>query len=182
MSHLLDALKKWTEGNVDAKPPVSSTKNIKHYSASVPEDADSVTSPQVRKRRLPDVSRLGMWLSECLASGSELEATGAPEWHAADPPPPPEMPGTASPSELPAYTMAHSTVMHATGSGAEPWLGLVLYSHAPATSPVPMYHNAGTLYFVFPAQNPSDPMQPRSRVRCAWSSTSPPTSAASMSG
>lgn len=76
-----------------------------------------------------------------------FEGAGVPEWYAADPPPPPEMPGTAPPSQMPPYTIAHSTVMHATSTGVEPWLGLVLYSHAPATAAMPMYHNTGTLYF-----------------------------------
>ncbi|KAJ7701197.1 hypothetical protein B0H17DRAFT_1046185 [Mycena rosella] len=31
----------------------------------------------------------------------------------------------------PPFTAAHSTLMHATSAGAEPWLGVVLYSHAP---------------------------------------------------
>ncbi|KAJ6586331.1 hypothetical protein DFH09DRAFT_255229 [Mycena vulgaris] len=85
-------------------------------------------SSRLPKRRNPDISRLGV-----------------PEWYSGDPPPAPEMPGTASPSKIPPFTMAHSTVMHATSAAANPWLGLVLYSHAPATSPVPMYHNGAKI-------------------------------------
>ncbi|KAJ7785345.1 hypothetical protein DFH07DRAFT_948427 [Mycena maculata] len=142
MSLLRDVLKrgKSSQNNAGAVP-LSSKKNIKSYAASVKSSggasvrsiAQSVASfysamtgsgPRVPKRRRADFSRLGV-----------------PEWYEADPPPPPEMPGTAAPSGIPPYTMAHSTIMHATDAGATPWLGLVLYSHAPPTAAMPMYHN-----------------------------------------
>jgi hypothetical protein len=51
------------------------------------------------------------------------------------------MPGTAGPSETPAFSIGHSTVMHPTDANMKSWLGVVLYSHAPPTNPMPMYHN-----------------------------------------
>ncbi|KAJ6564461.1 hypothetical protein B0H19DRAFT_1258903 [Mycena capillaripes] len=154
MSQLLNVLKgKW---RADAELPLSSKKNIKEYTSSIsdsvtvggglgshvrksifkPSGEDSISEsitmtgsgPHIRKRRLAEISTLGV-----------------PEWYAGDPPPPPAMPGTAPPPTLPAYTMSHSIVMHATGAGDKPWLGLVLYNHAPETSPIPIYHNAATI-------------------------------------
>ncbi|KAJ7701196.1 hypothetical protein B0H17DRAFT_200082 [Mycena rosella] len=83
---------------------------------------------RLAKRRHADVSRLGV-----------------PKWYSGDPPPAPDMPGTAPPSEMPQFTMAHSKVMPAADVGAEPWLGVVLYSQALPTSPVAMYHNAAKI-------------------------------------
>ncbi|KAJ7445133.1 hypothetical protein B0H11DRAFT_431639 [Mycena galericulata] len=129
----------------DSSKALSSKKNLKSYASSIKSSggasmrsiADSVFSfysamtgsgPRVPKRRRADFSRLGV-----------------PEWYAADPPPPPDMPGTVSPSAMPPYTMAHSTIMHATDEGVQPWLGLILYSHAPVTALIPMYHNAAAI-------------------------------------
>ncbi|KAJ7485803.1 hypothetical protein FB451DRAFT_1432715 [Mycena latifolia] len=146
MSLLRDVLKRGKpppNTNEGGSLPLSSKRNIKSYASSIKSSggasmrslAESMFSfysvvtgsgPRVPKRRRADFSRLGV-----------------PEWYSSDPPPAPAMPGTAPPSNLPPYTMAHSTVMHATDAGVEPWLSLVLYSHAPVTSPMPMYHNAG---------------------------------------
>ncbi|KAJ6516446.1 hypothetical protein C8R45DRAFT_244990 [Mycena sanguinolenta] len=117
--------------------PLSSKRNIKGYASSVKSAgmrsiAESMSSfyssltgsgPRVPKRRRADYSTLGV-----------------PEWYADDPPPLQTMPGTADPPEMPPFSMTHSSVMHSTNAGVGPWLGVVLYSHAPATVPVPMYH------------------------------------------
>ncbi|KAJ6586332.1 hypothetical protein DFH09DRAFT_255268 [Mycena vulgaris] len=143
MSLLRDVLKrgKPPSNPTDSNLPLSSKRNIKSYASSIKSSggasmrsiAESMFSfysavtgsgPRVAKRRRADFSKLGV-----------------PEWYSDDPPPATAMPGTAPPSEMPAYTTAHSTIMHATDAGVEPWLALVLYSHAPATAPVPMYHN-----------------------------------------
>jgi hypothetical protein len=142
MSLLRDLLKR---GKSPENLPLSSKRNIKNYASSIKSSggasmrslAESVSSfystmtgsgPRVPKRRRADFSTIGV-----------------PQWYADDPPPAPEMPGTAiaTPSEIPVFTMAHSMVMHATDADVEPWLGLVLYSHAPASNPIPMYHNGG---------------------------------------
>ncbi|KAJ7727877.1 hypothetical protein B0H16DRAFT_1894247 [Mycena metata] len=129
-------------GGPEGAKPLTSKRNLKKYASSVKSSggasmrslAESVSSfystitgsgPRVPKRRRADFSRLG-----------------APaEWFADEPPPLKEMPGTAAPSEIPPFHMAHSTIMPPTTAGAEPWLGLVLYSNAPQTSTMPMYHN-----------------------------------------
>ncbi|KAF7318223.1 hypothetical protein HMN09_00330800 [Mycena chlorophos] len=152
MSLLRDVLKR---GKGPASPgtgsgslgfsPLSSKKNLKSYASSIKSSggasmrsiAESVLSfysvvtgggPRVPKRRRADFSRLGV-----------------PEWHANDPPPPSLMPGTVPPSlPLPPYTTAHSTVMHQTEENkATPWLGVVVYSHAPGFATMPMFHNQG---------------------------------------
>ncbi|KAJ7929067.1 hypothetical protein B0H13DRAFT_2310932 [Mycena leptocephala] len=144
MSLLRDLLKR---GKSPENLPLSSKRNIKNYASSIKSSggasmrslAESVSSfystmtgsgPRVPKRRRADFSTIGV-----------------PQWYADDPPPAPEMPGTAiaTPSEIPVFTMAHSMVMHATDAGVEPWLGLVLYSHAPASNPIPMYHNGAKI-------------------------------------
>ncbi|KAJ7151348.1 hypothetical protein C8R43DRAFT_951160 [Mycena crocata] len=124
------------DGAGNSKLPLSSKRNIKSYATSVKSSggasmrslAESMFSfysvvtgsgPRVPKRRRADFSRLGV-----------------PEWYSENPPPPPDMPGTAPASEIPSFTMAHSTLMHATDKGVEPWLGLILYSHAPPTASV----------------------------------------------
>ncbi|KAJ7472637.1 hypothetical protein FB451DRAFT_1250221 [Mycena latifolia] len=113
-------------GPADSKSDASSVKSSGGFSFySAGSDA---AGGRIPKRRHPDISKLGV-----------------PEWYSGDPPPAPEMPGTAPPAETPAHTMAHSTVMHATDAGAKPWLGIVLYSHAIAASPVPMYHNGAKI-------------------------------------
>ncbi|KAJ7265952.1 hypothetical protein B0H12DRAFT_1100278 [Mycena haematopus] len=93
------------------------------------------SGPRVPKRRRADFSTLGV-----------------PEWYADDPPPLQAMPGTATPSEMPPFSIAHGTVMHATDAGVGPWLGVVLYNHAPTTHSMPMYHNgdkiAGEVHMV----------------------------------
>ncbi|KAJ7136644.1 hypothetical protein C8R44DRAFT_360740 [Mycena epipterygia] len=76
---------------------------------------------------------------------SDISTLGVPEWHSGEPPPAPAMPGTAPPSETPAYIIAHSAVMHAADQSVKPWLGIVLYSHALAASHMPMYHNAAKI-------------------------------------
>ncbi|KAJ7179644.1 hypothetical protein C8R46DRAFT_646257 [Mycena filopes] len=141
MSLLRDLFKSSANGP-DGPKALTSKRNVKKYASSVKSSggasmrslAESVSSfysaitgsgPRVPKRRRADFSRLGV----------------PGEWFADDPPPLKPMPGTAAPSDIPPFHMAHSTVMHATDSGVAPWLGLVLYSHAPQTSPVPMYHN-----------------------------------------
>ncbi|KAJ7218290.1 hypothetical protein C8J57DRAFT_275232 [Mycena rebaudengoi] len=144
MSLLRDVLKKGRASNApaDSKLPLSSGRSLKSYASSVKSSggasirslAESVASfysaitgsgPRIPKRRRADFSRLGV-----------------PEWYSDDPPFPPEMPGTEPPAAIPPYTMAHAELMHATqNDDEEPWLGLVLYSHAPATAVMPMYHN-----------------------------------------
>ncbi|KAK7061279.1 hypothetical protein R3P38DRAFT_2828582 [Favolaschia claudopus] len=141
MSLLRDVLKRGRKASGDQNLPLSSKKSIKKYASSVKSSggasmrsiAESISSfystitgsgPRVPKRRRPDYSRLGV-----------------PEWYADEPPPLQPMPGTAPLSEIPAFSIAHSTLMHATDVGVKPWLGLVLYSHAPAINPMPMYHN-----------------------------------------
>ncbi|KAJ7054430.1 hypothetical protein C8F01DRAFT_1163318 [Mycena amicta] len=102
-------------------PLLSSKYSIKNHPTS--------KGLKIPKRRRPEVSRLG-----------------APEWYNKDPPPTPEMPGTAPPSPAPPYTSAHASFIPAEksglSSGSPPWLGLVLYSHAPPGSAKPMYHNS----------------------------------------
>ncbi|KAF7330893.1 hypothetical protein MVEN_02428800 [Mycena venus] len=144
MSLLRDVLKRGKpspNGPGDGSLPISSKRNMKSYASSVKSSggasmrslAESISSfystltgsgPRVPKRRRADISRLGV-----------------PEWYADEPPPLQAMPGTAPPSEAPAFSIAHSRVMHATDANVEPWLSVVLYSHAPATNPMPMYHN-----------------------------------------
>ncbi|KAJ6543955.1 hypothetical protein B0H19DRAFT_1076149 [Mycena capillaripes] len=147
MSLLRDVLKrgKPSPNGPDAKLPLSSKRSIKSYASSIKSSggasmrslAESMFSfysavtgsgPRVPKRRRADYSRLGV-----------------PEWYAEDPPPLQDMPGTAPPSEMPPFAIAHSTVMHATDAGVQPWLGVVLYSHALASNPMPMYHNAAKI-------------------------------------
>ncbi|KAJ7054374.1 hypothetical protein C8F01DRAFT_488376 [Mycena amicta] len=124
MSLLRDVLKRNNKGadSPGGFSPLSSKRNLKSYASSIKSTggasmrsiAESVFSfysvvtgggPRIPKRRRADFSRLGV-----------------PEWHANDPPPAASMPGTAPPSEAPPYTTAHSTVMHATDKGVEPWL------------------------------------------------------------
>ncbi|KAJ6615113.1 hypothetical protein B0H10DRAFT_85376 [Mycena sp. CBHHK59/15] len=145
MSLLRDVLKrgKHAPNSPDGPGALTSKRSIKKYASSVKSSggasmrslADSVFSfysavtgsgPRVPKRRRADVSRLGV----------------PPEWYADDPPPAPLMDGTAAPPACPGYTTAHAEVMHATETGDKPWLGLVLYSHAPPSAAIPMYHNA----------------------------------------
>lgn len=146
MSLLRDVLKRGKpspNGSGDGKLPLSSKRNMKSYASSVKSSggasmrslAESISSfystltgsgPRVPKRRRADFSRLGV-----------------PEWYADDPPALQAMPGTADPSETPAFfSIGHSTVMHPTDANKQKsWLGVVLYSHAPPTSPMAMYHN-----------------------------------------
>ncbi|KAJ7235996.1 hypothetical protein C8J57DRAFT_1728400 [Mycena rebaudengoi] len=155
MSLLRDVLKRGRASNASADPklPLSSKRNLKSYASSVKSSggasmrslAESVSSfysaitgsgPRVAKRRRADFSRLGV-----------------PEWYSDDPPPAPEMPGTELPGAIPPYTMAHAELMRPTQrEDEEPWLGLVLYSHAPATAVVPMYHNGGKFALVPPSK------------------------------
>ncbi|KAJ7136645.1 hypothetical protein C8R44DRAFT_868775 [Mycena epipterygia] len=117
MSLLRDVLKRGKpspNGPADSKLPLSSKRNIKSYASSVKSSggasmrslAESMFSfysavtgsgSRVPKRRRADFSRLGV-----------------PQWYAEDPPPAPEMPGTAPPLAMPPYTMVHSMAMHAT--------------------------------------------------------------------
>ncbi|KAJ6562575.1 hypothetical protein B0H19DRAFT_1260143 [Mycena capillaripes] len=121
----------------------SSKRSVKSYASSIKSAggatmkslAESMMSfysmvtlggTRVPKRRRPDFSRLGV-----------------PEWYAEDPPPAPLMPGTDVASPVPAlFTRGHAGVLHARNPGEKPWLGLVVYSHAPEKSVMPMYHNA----------------------------------------
>ncbi|KAJ6463254.1 hypothetical protein C8R47DRAFT_1157604 [Mycena vitilis] len=150
MSLLRDVLKRSkpsSNGPDGAKLPLSSKRNIKSYASSIKSSggasmrslAESMFSfysavtgsgPRVPKRRRPDYSKLGV-----------------PEWYAEDPPPLVAMPGTGPPSKFPPFITAHSTVMHATDAGVEPWLAVVLHSHAPTSSSsvMPMYHNAAKI-------------------------------------
>ncbi|KAJ7053966.1 hypothetical protein C8F01DRAFT_1165505 [Mycena amicta] len=81
---------------------------------------------RVPKRRRPDFSRLGV-----------------PEWYAEDPPPLAPMPGTAEASPAPeVYPRGIATVIHERNPGEKPYIGIVLYSHAPPNATMPMYHNA----------------------------------------
>ncbi|KAF7323699.1 Bin3-type SAM domain-containing protein [Mycena kentingensis (nom. inval.)] len=98
-------------------PLLSSQASIRNYTAT------HVVKVKVPKRRRPEVSRLGV-----------------PEWHK-DPPPAPQMVGTAHASPAPRYTTAHASVFQEDSSKKSPWLGLVLYSHAPPNFARPMYHN-----------------------------------------
>ncbi|KAF7348457.1 hypothetical protein MVEN_01362700 [Mycena venus] len=131
MSRLFDALKRGKSSpdeHGEARNDASSVKSSGGESAESISSLDSTlagaSGAPVPKRRRPHVSRLGV-----------------PEWYADDPPPLQAMPGTALPPELPAFSCAHSTVMHATAAGKQPWLGLVLYNHGPASHSMPVYHN-----------------------------------------
>jgi len=53
------------------------------------------------------------------------------------------MPGTAPASPAPVYTRGTGAILHARNEGEKPWLGLVMYSHAPAEGVMPMYHTGG---------------------------------------
>ncbi|KAF7316468.1 hypothetical protein MIND_00165900 [Mycena indigotica] len=80
---------------------------------------------RVPKRRRPDFSKLGV-----------------PEWYAEDPPPAPLMPGTAEHSPVPPlYVRGMANVIHERFPGDKPYVGIVLYSHAPAHSNAALYHN-----------------------------------------
>ncbi|KAJ6562569.1 hypothetical protein B0H19DRAFT_1260138 [Mycena capillaripes] len=125
----------------------SSKRSVKGYASSIKSAggatmkslAESMMSfysmvtlggTRVPKRRRPDFSRLGAGL-------------GVPEWYAEDPPPAPLMLGTDVASPVPAlFARGHAGVLHARSPGEKPWLGLVVYSHAPEKSVMPMYHNA----------------------------------------
>ncbi|KAJ7218291.1 hypothetical protein C8J57DRAFT_1732236 [Mycena rebaudengoi] len=106
----------------------SSVKSSGSGSSSVSSFYSDPTGSRVAKRRRADFSTLGV-----------------PEWYSDDPPLAPEMPGTEAPSAMPPFTMAHARLMPGEKEKEKPWLGLVLYSHAPATAGAPMYHNGAKI-------------------------------------
>ncbi|KAJ7645029.1 hypothetical protein DFH06DRAFT_1425667 [Mycena polygramma] len=141
MSLLRDVLKR-KNASPDSPLPTTSKRSVKRYASSIKSSggasmrslAGSMLSfysamtgssgTRVPKRRLPDISKLGV-----------------PEWYAENPPPPSPMPGTAAASSAPAFTSGNASVLYVP-EGEKQWLGLVLYSHARPESKMAVYHNA----------------------------------------
>nr|GAT56556.1 predicted protein [Mycena chlorophos] len=84
----------------------------------------TIGGQRVKKRRRPDFSTLG-----------------APEWYTDTPPLPPDMPGTVWRTTIPAYSIAHGTVLPMRLEDKNHWLSLILYNHASESSLAAMYHN-----------------------------------------
>ncbi|KAJ6561181.1 hypothetical protein DFH09DRAFT_1160656 [Mycena vulgaris] len=125
MSLLRDILKKNKDGAA-SKRDTASIKSAGARSLVASLYSLTIGGERVKKRRRPDFSTLG-----------------APEWYEEDPPQPPDMPGTASRTDLGAYTIAHGVVLPLRIEDKSHWLSLVLFNHAKDTArtAAAMYHN-----------------------------------------
>lgn len=107
-----------------------------HSVRSIAESVTSFTSQlfgrnRVRKRRRPEISRLGL-----------------PKWYNKDPPEPPEMPGTEKIDLVDQpYTAAHAYSFKTLDAREEdsPYCCLVLYNYAEPTAAHPRYHDGSKL-------------------------------------
>ncbi|KAF7309472.1 hypothetical protein MIND_00318000 [Mycena indigotica] len=128
MSLLRDIVKKRKDAS--KRSDAASVKSTGARSVVASLYSLAIGGQRVKKRRRPDFSTLG-----------------APEWYSEDGNPrlPSDMPGTTTRTDLPAYTIAHGTVLALRIEDKNHWLSLVLYSHAKESSLAAMYHNAAKI-------------------------------------